>query len=398
MAGDYKVVDFTATTSLADADIMYVSTAAALDRKITGSNLRTSFLGNNFVIFTGPTSSNKTFTLPDATATILTTNAVVTAAQGGTGVANNAASTITISGNFATTFTVSGTTGVTLPTSGTLATLAGTEALTNKTINGLTVTASVGTLTIPNNASAALITSGNFSMTLTATGTTTVTLPTSGTLYGTASGSITSAQLATSLTDETGSGANVFATSPTLVTPVLGAATATSINGLVISTTLGTLTIPNNASAALVTSGNFSMTLTATGTTTVTLPTSGTLATLAGTETLSNKRTTLRVTTIVSSATPTINTDNCDVVTITALAAAITSMTTNLSGTPSNFDTLIVRIKDDGSNRAITWGASFVAKGVALPTTTTASKLLTVGFIYDTVAATWGCVASSTEV
>ena len=38
-----------------------------------------------------------------------------------------------------------------------------------------------------------------------------------------------SANLATALTDETGSGANVFATSPTLVTPVLGSATATSI-------------------------------------------------------------------------------------------------------------------------------------------------------------------------
>jgi len=38
-----------------------------------------------------------------------------------------------------------------------------------------------------------------------------------------------SANLASALTDETGTGANVFATSPTLVTPVLGAATATSI-------------------------------------------------------------------------------------------------------------------------------------------------------------------------
>ena len=42
-------------------------------------------------------------------------------------------------------------------------------------------------------------------------------------------GSFTSSQLATALTDETGSGANVFATSPTLVTPVLGAATATNL-------------------------------------------------------------------------------------------------------------------------------------------------------------------------
>tara|TARA_R110000822_G_scaffold44556_2_gene119641 strand:+ start:791 stop:1807 length:1017 start_codon:yes stop_codon:yes gene_type:complete len=42
-------------------------------------------------------------------------------------------------------------------------------------------------------------------------------------------GSFTSAQLATALTDGTGTGANVFATSPTLVTPALGAATGTSI-------------------------------------------------------------------------------------------------------------------------------------------------------------------------
>ena len=46
-----------------------------------------------------------------------------------------------------------------------------------------------------------------------------------GTLYGTATGSITSAQLATSLTNETGTGSAVFSTSPTLVTPVLGNAT-----------------------------------------------------------------------------------------------------------------------------------------------------------------------------
>jgi len=40
----------------------------------------------------------------------------------------------------------------------------------------------------------------------------------------------TSAQLKSAVTDETGSGSLVFATSPTLVTPALGAATATSIS------------------------------------------------------------------------------------------------------------------------------------------------------------------------
>ncbi len=60
---------------------------------------------------------------------------VIGPAYGGTGVANNAASTLAISGNFATTLTVSGTTGVTLPTTGTLATLAGSEAFTNKDLS-----------------------------------------------------------------------------------------------------------------------------------------------------------------------------------------------------------------------------------------------------------------------
>ena len=47
---------------------------------------------------------------------------IVGPANGGTGVSNNAASTVTISGNFATTLTVTGTTSVTMPTSGTIAT------------------------------------------------------------------------------------------------------------------------------------------------------------------------------------------------------------------------------------------------------------------------------------
>lgn len=42
-------------------------------------------------------------------------------------------------------------------------------------------------------------------------------------------GSFTSANLAAALTDETGTGANVFANTPTLVTPVIGAATGTSL-------------------------------------------------------------------------------------------------------------------------------------------------------------------------
>lgn len=81
-----------------------------------------------------------------------------------------------------------------------------------------------GDIDIANN----LTTSGNFALTLTTTNTTSVTLPTSGTLYGTATSSITSAQLATSLSDETGSGVVVFGTNPTLASPAYGNASLTS--------------------------------------------------------------------------------------------------------------------------------------------------------------------------
>lgn len=56
-----------------------------------------------------------------------------------------------------------------------------------------------------------------------------------------------SANLATAVTDETGSGALVFATSPTLVTPALGVASATSINKVTVTApaTSATLTIPD---------------------------------------------------------------------------------------------------------------------------------------------------------
>ena len=104
-----------------------------------------------------------------------------------------------------------------------------------------------------------------------------------------------------------------------------------------------------------------------------------------------------RVLTFTSDATPAINTDLYDVVTITALGAAINTMTSDLSGTPFNFQKLIFRILDDGTARAITWGDSFRDAGVALPSTTVISKLLTVGFIYDTVTSDWGCVAVANE-
>ena len=112
----------------------------------------------------------------------------------------------------------------------------------------------------------------------------------------------------------------------------------------------------------------------------------------AAVETLSNKRITARVVTVTQAAAPAINTDNTDIASITALAQAITSMTTNLTGTPVDGDTLLVRITDNGTARAITWGTSFEASTVALPTTTVISTLLLVEFIWNTVTSKWRCV------
>jgi hypothetical protein len=122
-----------------------------------------------------------------------------------------------------------------------------------------------------------------------------------------------------------------------------------------------------------------------------------TYATISGVATLTNKRVPPRITTITSSATPTVNTDDCDMVTITALAAAITSMTSGLTGTPNNGEMLLYRIKDNGTARAITWGASFAAAGASLPTTTVLGKVLHVLFIWDSVAAKWFCLSTAQE-
>lgn len=88
-------------------------------------------------------------------------------------------------------------------------------------------------------------------------------------------------------------------------------------------------------------------------------------------------------------ATPTLNTNSFDIFHLTALATAITSMTTNLSGTPADGDEMRISFTDNGTARAITWGAKFEASTVALPTTTVISTRLDCRFQWNTETSKW---------
>lgn len=87
-----------------------------------------------------------------------------------------------------------------------------------------------------------------------------------------------------------------------------------------------------------------------------------------------------RVGSTASTATPVIDLSLVDQYNITALAAAITGFTIS-----NGADGLkcVIRIKDNGTARAIAYGASIRALGVTLPSTTVLSKTLYLGGIWN---------------
>jgi hypothetical protein len=59
--------------------------------------------------------------------------------------------------------------------------------------------------------------------------------------------------------------------------------------------------------------------------------------------------------------------------------------------------TYVMRLKDNGTGRGLTWNATYIAIGVTLPTTTVASKITYVGCIYNATDVHWDVVFVNTQ-
>lgn len=202
-------------------------------------------------------------------------------------------------------------------------------------------------------------------------------------------------------TNQTGTGSLVLATSPTLVTPALGVATATTINGLTISTSTGTLTIANGKTATVNNSLTFagvdgstatfnasptfsnSITFAGTNATTMTFPgSSDTVAGIAAAQTLTNKTITSS-TNVLGGVTATFGSDGTGDVYYRNSGGILTRLAIGTTG-----QALVVAAGlpswgaasagAGGSNTQVQYNSSNVLTGSANFTWTNATNLLTI--------------------
>ena len=240
--------NYTKTTNFASKDNLSPGNPLKI---VKGTEIDTEF--NNIQTAVGTKTDNASAAITGGTITGITDLAI---ADGGTGAStataalNNLLPSQTSNANkyLQTDGTNASWDAVTLSTSditGTLAVANGGTGVTASTGTGSVVLSNSPTLVTPALGTPSALVGTN--ITGTASGLTAGNVTTNANLTGavtsvgnaTSLGSFSSSDLASALTDETGSGANVFATSPTLVTPILGtptSATLTNATGLPIST------------------------------------------------------------------------------------------------------------------------------------------------------------------
>ena len=384
---------------------------------------------------TGPAAgSTRVMTIPDANATLLTTNAAVTVAQGGTG-----ATTLTLNnvllgnGTSAPLFVAPGTTGNVLTSDGTTwvsSTPTGgtaTALKSNATTGVMQIVgpaaASTRVMTIPD-ANATILTSAA-AVTVAQGGTGATTLTLNNVLLGNGTSAPqfvapgASGNILTSNGTTWSSAAPAAVSGLTVAQGGTGAASFTANSVLLGNGTSAFQEVAPGASGNILQSNGTTWTSAAPGSGTV--PAGGTTGqaltkvnatdynttwstvgdvTTSGTQTLTNKRITPRVNSTTTDTTPLAwNSDSYDVYALTAQAEALTISAD--AGTPTDGQKMMFRFKDNGTARALTWttgsAGAFRAIGITLPTTTVLSKIVYVGCIYNAADSRWDAIATAQE-
>jgi hypothetical protein len=101
--------------------------------------------------------------------------------------------------------------------------------------------------------------------------------------------------------------------------------------------------------------------------------------------------------TAASAVTLTPNADEDDICTLYAQAGPLTIANPSPAYTVVQGQKLIIRITDNGTGRAITWGSQYRAIQSSLPATTTAGKILYLGFIWNGSDPKWDLIANAQE-